>query len=1820
MNIKKWVWLLLLPILMILGGKMGAETVQAQTLSNAITEVKLWDSANLREATLVNGVYQLNEGGKYSYFINFDLSHYGSNLQDGDVFTFTVPEGTTIGNGTTFPLTDKDTQVQLAVLSMTSNGAGKGGLVTVRLQNLADFYAKTVATGVKGSFFFDFEAATVGTNMSWPYESSELVNPLTHLVTVKAKLPPGTINTAGENFAKIGGAILNKPYNSAILGKQGNYIHSWTVRINTQQKSYTSPIIITDVIPDSSAPMQFIPETFILRSGSFTNSLSSISNAKILKLGTDYTVTFNATYTEFTLTIPNPGNSAFMLSYSTTSPEDGSIVANTVKMEVDGQLLPQNEIRPHTLEHYVERSSQITSGGIITADISRSLVLYKQDSVTGQLLPGAIFKVTAPSGEEFILNPTDAKGRTATKVFTKDEIVGEFTVTEIAAPLGYFIDPTPFKVTIDADGTVKTVKNTKDPNAKTSLQITKNWDDANNQDGKRPASITVDIFANGTQLTDKTLTMTGSATDATWTGQVTELPVFDAAGQLITYTISEAQVSGYEAPVIDQDTRAITNKYTPELINFSVTKTWNDANNQDGKRPLSVNFTLYKEVNGQKTQVDQRSLTVAGNWTTQFTGLAKYEAGQEIVYSVEEEVPALYAAEVTKDTAGNFTITNSYTPQTTTVPVTKVWDDASNQDGKRPASITVQLYKSVAGGAESPVTGKTLTLTAADQQDANTWSASFTGLPQFEQGQEITYSVKEEKVNGYKTTINGFTITNSYTPQTTTVPVTKVWDDASNQDGKRPASITVHLQKSLDGQTPATVASATITEADNWKTTFSNLPAYEAGKKITYTVTEDEVAEYTTTISGDAASGFTFTNSYTPQTTTVPVTKIWDDASNQDGKRPASITVQLYKSVAGGAESPITGKTLTLTAADQLDANTWSASFTGLPQFEQGQEITYSVKEEKVNGYKTTINGFTITNSYTPQTTTVPVTKVWDDANDQDGKRPASITVQLYKSVAGGAESPVTGKTLTLTAADQLDANTWSASFTDLPQFEQGQEITYSVKEEKVNGYKTTINGFTITNSYTPQTTTVPVTKVWDDSSNQDGKRPASITVHLQKSLEGQTPTTVASAIITEADNWTTTFSNLPAYEAGKKITYTVTEDEVAEYTTTISGDAANGFTITNTHPTETTTVPVTKVWDDASNQDGKRPASITVHLQKSLEGQTPATVASATITEADNWKTTFSNLPAYEAGKKITYTVTEDEVAEYTTTISGDAASGFTITNLYLPAVTEISGTKTWNDADNQDGKRPDSITVNLLANGQVVDSRQVSEATGWAYDFGKLATYKNGQLISYTIAEEEVPGYSASQDGYNLTNTYTPEKATITVNKTWEDADNQDGKRPSQITIHLMKTVNATKSIVATKTITAADNWTAAFAELPVYEAGQKIVYSVEEETVADYRTEIKDFTIINSYTPQTMDYQVTKVWDDANNQDGLRPESITVQLYKSVAGGAETPVTGKTLILTAANQLDANTWSASFTGLPQFEQGQEIVYSVKEDEATLAVLAEKGYQSAVTGTVVTNSRTPEQIKISGKKVWDDADNQDGIRPEAITVQIMNGTLLVDEIQVTAANDWAFQSKDLPKYANGQEIAYTVVEVGPASYQASQQQEADGSYTLTNSYEPSKTSLLGTAIWSDVNNYDGIRPDSIVVRLLSNGRELKALTISAETGWQYAFTDLPKYANGQEIVYSISSDPVAGYDLRIDGTQITNTHIPQVVPTEPPAPAEPPVPTEPPAPTGDLSSSVTVTPTTGKQTILPRTGQADGLWLTLSGITLALVTGFVLKPKKLN
>lgn len=1556
MKLKKWLLFLMLPLLFLLDLKLFTATAQADALKNAITDIKIWDHSNGREATKVNGAYNLVQGGNYRYELVFDLSAYDNQLKDGDTFTFTVPNGATIANGTTFTLTDNETQVQLGAAKMTSNGSGKGGLITVTIQNLADYKAKTTASGVRGSFFFDFQATTVGADQDWNYKPEETQGVMSHKVTINER-KQNSFSTAGENYAKIGGVIAKKPYNSAILGKSGDYSHNWTVRINTQQKTYNSPIVIKDVIPDSSAPMQFVPEQLVLRQGEYTQSLSSIANSVILKEGQDYTVAYNDTYTEFTLTINNPGNRAFMLNYMTTSPADGSLVSNTAEMEVDNTKLPFRDDRPGQTSSTVERSSRITEGGVITADISNSLVLYKQDSKTGKMLEGAVFKVTTPSGEEITLPPTDANGRVSTQPFSSEEIKkGQFTVEEVTAPEGYVLDSNPMKVTIKADGAVKTVKNTVDPNASKKLTVKKIWKDENNQDGKRPASIAVDVYANGQKLADKTVTVTGGSTDAEWTAQTTDLPIFDANGQKITYTIGEDQLDGYDAPEVDQGNLTVTNTRTPEKIAIKASKKWDDAENQDGKRPANVVVKLYKEVGGQKSEVANRTLTEADQWATEFANLNKYEKGQEVVYSLEEDAVPHYQSQVTGNAADGFVVTNTYKPETIKISGQKKWEDAENQDGKRPNAVRVKILK-----------GQDI-VDVQEVTAANGWKYESNPLPKYAAGQEIAYTVAEEAVSGYTSKVDGYNITNSYTPETVKISGQKKWDDADNQDGKRPASVKVKI---LNGDT--VVDEQNVTSANEWKYESKALPKYAAGQEITYTVSEEAVPGYTSKV-----EGYNITNSYTPETTTVSGSKTWEDGDNQDGKRPASITVNL---LADGQ------KVNTQTVGE---AEGWSYNFTGLPVYKDGQRITYTVTEEAVPGYSTNLNGYNITNSYTPEKTEITASKTWNDSDNQDGKRPTKISIKLMKTV-GGVKTEVASKEVT--AADQ-----WQTKFENLPVYENGQKIDYSIEEDDVAGYTKEIKDFTVTNSYTPEMIKISGQKVWDDADNQDGKRPASVKVKVKNG-----DTVVDELEVTATNDWKFESKALPKYAAGQEIAYTVTEEAVAEYQTKI-----DKFTITNSYTPQSTEYAVTKVWDDANNQDGKRPASITVQLYSSVNGQEPVAVAGKTLTlTADNeaaantWKASFTNLPQFDKGQEITYSVKEDDA----------------------------------------------------------------------------------------TVAALTEKGYSPKVEGQKITNSHTPEQVKVSGQKVWDDADDQDGKRPASITVKVMDG----STVVDTLEVTAANGWKFESKDLPKYRNGQEIAYTLTEDAVAQYETKIDKFTITNSYTPET-------------------------------------------------------------------------------------------------------------VKVSGQKVWDDANNQDGKRPSSIKVKILDGDKVVDELEVTAATDWKFESKDLPKNKKGKKINYTVLEeVTVEGYSSSQEQATDGSYTLTNSYKPTQIAVKGTAVWSDAENQDKVRPSKITVRLLADGKPIKEEVVSEENGWQYDFSDLPKYKDGKEIVYSVAADPVDGYKLEINGTQLTFSHVP--------------------AKKDAVEGAITNKP--GGQVpkaggkALPRTGQEESLLVTILGFLAALLAGGMLMAK---
>ena len=380
--------------------------------------------------------------------------------------------------------------------------------------------------------------------------------------------------------------------------------------------------------------------------------------------------------------------------------------------------------------------------------------------------------------------------------------------------------------------------------------------------------------------------------------------------------------------------------------------------------------------------------------------------------------------------------------------------------------------------------------------------------------------------------------------------------------------------------------------------------------------------------------------------------------------------------------------------------------------------------------------------------TTVSGTKTWKDNDDQDGKRPDSIKVNL---LANG--KVVQSKTVK--ASDN-----WKYSFTNLPEFENGKKISYTVTEDQVKDYSTTVNGYNLTNSYTPAKTSVSVTKAWNDNNNQDGSRPNEVKVQLYANGEKSGNEVTLNA----ANKWTHTWTGLAEKSNKKTVQYSVKEvGTVKGYTSSVDGKNGN-FTVTNTHTPSTTTVSGTKTWKDNDDQDGKRPDSIKVNLLANGK-----VVQSKTVTASDNWKYSFTNLPEFENGKKISYTVTEDQVKDYSTTVNG-----YNLTNSYTPAKTSVSVTKAWNDNNNQDGSRPNEVKVQLYANGEKSGNEvTLNAANKWTHTWTGLAEKSNKKTVQYSVKEVgTVKGYTSSVNGKNgnftVTNTHTPSTPNVPTNKT--------------------------------------------------------------------------------------------------------------------------------------------------------------------------------------------------------------------------------------------------------------------------------------------------------------------------------------------------------------------------------------------------------------------------------------------------------------------
>lgn len=589
--------------------------------------------------------------------------------------------------------------------------------------------------------------------------------------------------------------------------------------------------------------------------------------------------------------------------------------------------------------------------------------------------------------------------------------------------------------------------------------------------------------------------------------------------------------------------------------------------------------------------------------------------------------------------------------------------------------------------------------------------------------------------------------------------------------------------------------------------------------------------------------------------TSLVVTKVWaDEPLIAEGakevvldtpvatKRPSTLTFEITRDgdptfkvtktvdVTVNQIVPVMGANSTPVADPSTVTEEWI--FDDIPKLDaSGNPYVYHVTEMPVQGYTSTSEGTTVTNSYV-NTIEIPVTKKWV------GQEMPSVTVKLLKIVtnADGTTTNVdTGKTITLDST-----SSWTGKFVDIPVKDaDGKDIKYTVDEENIPSYSKkiegdTTNGFTITNS---ELINIPVEKKWV------GPIGSEVTVNLFANGVA----TLKEVKLNAANSWKNSFIDLPKFDDnGNLINYTVDEAVVANYDKQIQGDATKGFIITNTN-NEKVSVTTEKKWI------GPKLDSITVELfMQTLESTgtfSPEVTTGKFVTlfETNNWKATYTDLPKYDAnGKLIKYSVKEVPVAGYDSSVSG-----YIITNTYVPKLIDIVANKVW---DGGPTNRPD-ITVNLLADGVQVNSGVIKNGQSQFVFFAVPETKMDGTKINYTVTEDKVLNYATNYDEFTITNTYIPETTDISVTKTWVGGP---ATKPT-VTIRLMNGTTEVKSAVL-------ENGTTSYTFKDVAKTdkdGNVINYTITEDAVANYTSQINGFNVTNTYVVDPTNVTVNKKW---------------------------------------------------------------------------------------------------------------------------------------------------------------------------------------------------------------------------------------------------------------------------------------------------------------------------------------------------------------------
>lgn len=1050
------------------------------------------------------------------------------------------------------------------------------------------------------------------------------------------------------------------------------------------------------------------------------------------------------------------------------------------------------------------------------------------------------------------------------------------------------------------------------------------------------------------------------------------------------------------------------------------------------------------------------------------------------------------------------------------------WDDQSNNDNVRPESITVSL---VANGIPTELS---YVLDSSDaDRSGNIWSYTFEGLDVTDAvSNPITYSVAITSTvsDQYSYGIENKSAELGYILMTHSLITTDinsyvVWEDDGNNDGYRPSTVNLQLYANGRRVEDAEGRLSISGSGNTWFYRFHDVQKYytddagNKGREIRYTLeatptNPGELDEYSI-----AYHNYTVILSHRKDTVSRTVHVEWQDSNNQDGKRPVSMMVQLYAD-----NVPLEGKVVLLS-----NANSWTHTWDDLAKYANGgREVAYSARvSSTLVDYTARSTGMTIEMTYVPSSTSISAFVTWTDEHDADGLRPDFITAQLV------ADGKPTGDSQVLSATSG-----WTVSWTGYPIYKDGDRIEYTFQVAVPDGYEAAYHGVYDTSGLSAVLTHQRLKQeltgniVWEDRDNQSGGRMGSVAVLLY--ADGSVIDEDDKVWISAEDGWEHTFSDLPIFrDHGEEIKYSmVLVSDPGKYVATTSK-----MTITMNLEPEFVDVPFEVIWDDNNNSDGVRPNDVRAVLL--VDGQPSG--KTQIITAKTDWTTTFTHLDYSGPSGVYRYRVELDEIPEGYIAKEADNV----VVLKRVAETKDVTATVTWHDNNNQYRERPEQITLTLYAdrldgNGPQNTGRiaKCKGTEGWTYIFEGVPAFYQGKNIIYSVeASGDLPNYTASYDGmevYMTHKSYSPDPVTTQYDAkvVWHDGHNAKSSRP----YNLLVTLYADGKSYGTYTMTEADldatgyTWLHTFADLPTKVDGKNVTYTIGVTEPAHYTAQTVDNTVTLTHV---MDIPILVRWHDQRDNDGVRPETLTLELF------GDSVKTDTAISLTGAH--NAETWRGNFRQIPVWSSTQmdrEIVYTwafagnslagsdytVEYNEFTVATVGNEDLYP------IDINRPGDVMDVSVFLKWDDGNDRDGLRLASDTEVILfaDGKATGKVLKLTGSNEaesWTGTFEDLPVWNDGNRIVYSMDVASKEGYTASYNHTTPFNATLT--HAPAEAEVKANVEWDKTvkDKFD------IAAELLVDGEGTGRIgVLDAENGYEESWGIQYVYRNhGQPIDYTV-------------------------------------------------------------------------------------------------